>query len=116
MWIRFMIAVLLCTTPAYAGKYVYTVPVCSSSVGTTLTDGVERSMGLSVQSGAATTVFVASLDDCSTFTSVGGYPLDASSDDAAISINGKNDGDGRWCGILKTGSTCVNVTVNLIGN
>jgi hypothetical protein len=115
MWL-ILAVLLLIPVPSFADNFLYSVSVCSSSVGTDITGGIQKSMIVSAASGAATTVFLASMDSCSSLTSAIGAPLNAASNDAAVSINGKADGDGRWCAILKTGSTCVVVGVNLIGN
>ena len=84
-----------------------TFSVCSSSSGTLITDGIPTGMIVNVPAGAASGVCVVRMDaECSTLTTCIGAPIAV---DSAVGFYGKEDGDGRYCGILKTGSTCVTV-------
>ena len=104
----FFLVFIACTYPAYADDTVYAVNICSSSTGTMITDGIRGSMVVNVQ--GATSICVAAIGDCSLLTECIGAPL---ATDTAASFSGKLDGSRRYCGILKSGSTCSRVGVNL---
>ena len=90
------------------------VTVSSSSSGIELTGSLPSGGGMivNVPAGSASGVCVARMDAaCSTLTTCIGAPIAV---DAAAVFYAKTDGgDGRYCIILKTGSTAVNVGRNL---
>lgn len=82
--------------------------VTSSTTGTEILVSFE--FGAYVNSTGA--VCVARMDNCSELTSCAGLPLVA---DSAVSLNIRTDSRGRYCAILKSGSTPVTVCANPFG-
>ena len=88
---------------------VSSVTVSSSSAGTELFQGFEHGAYIN----ATGAVCVARLETCSELTSCIGRPLAA---DTGVALYRGADSSGRYCAILKSGSTPVTVSVNLFGS
>jgi hypothetical protein len=107
---RLLFAVLfsLIAGQAYAyDPFIQPFTISSSSVGTEIFGGFSGGAYISANGD----IGIARLDDCSQLTSYyGTLPITATT---AISLNSRNDASGKWCGILKSGSTPVTGGANI---
>ena len=110
MIVRVLFACLLMGVPAYADDftpYVQSFTVSSSSVGSEIFAGFSNGAYVS----ASGSIGIARLNNCSQLTSYyGTLPLAA---DTAVSLSARVDSNGKWCGILKSGSTPVTGGANI---
>lgn len=110
MWIRYFFVLLFLLSAAQASArdpFIQPFTVSSSSEGTEIFGGFSGGAYVSANGD----IGIARLDDCSQLTSYWGtLPITSTT---AIALNSREDASGKWCGILKTGSTPVTGGANL---